>query len=687
MLYPQHFDVIVVGGGHAGTEAALAAARMGCKTLLLSHNIETLGQMSCNPSIGGIGKGHLVKEVDALGGAMAAATDEGGIQFRILNSSKGSAVRATRAQADRMLYKAAIRRRLENQPNLWLFQQAVDDLMVEGNRVVGAVTQVGIKFRSKTVVLTAGTFLDGKIHVGLNNYPAGRAGDPPAVSLSARLKELKLPQGRLKTGTPPRLDGRSIDFSKCTEQPGDGMVAQGATGMPGGAPCRPNVPVFSFMGRVEQHPQQMSCWMTHTNKRTHDIIRSGFDRSPMFTGKIEGVGPRYCPSVEDKIDRFADKDSHQIFLEPEGLTTNEYYPNGISTSLPFDIQYALVRSMAGLENAHILRPGYAIEYDYFDPQQLKSSFETKSIGGLFFAGQINGTTGYEEAAAQGLFAGVNAALQAGASTAWQQDTWVPGRDEAYLGVLVDDLITKGVSEPYRMFTSRAEFRLQLREDNADARLTQTGRQLGLVDDARWTAFNRKRDAVSRETERLRSIWVSPQNLAVAESERVLGKAIDHEYSLADLLRRPGVSYAALMSLSDSKYITPELDANVSRETDITPSPEALFAAVVIEQVEIAAKYSGYIDRQKEEVGRAAHYENLKLPTELDYMQVSALSIEARQKLSKYRPETLGQAARLSGITPAAISLLLVHLKKSRFNVLGGARAAAVDLPGVDRALG
>jgi tRNA uridine 5-carboxymethylaminomethyl modification enzyme len=499
MLYPENFDVIVVGGGHAGTEAALAAARMGCKTLLLSHNIETLGQMSCNPSIGGIGKGHLVKEVDAMGGAMAAATDEGGIQFRILNSSKGPAVRATRAQADRVLYKAAIRRRLENQPNLWLFQQAVDDLMVEGDRVVGAVTQVGIKFRAKTVVLTAGTFLDGKIHVGMNNYAAGRAGDPPAVSLSARLKELKLPQGRLKTGTPPRLDGRSIDFSKCIEQPGDGM--------PGG--MSPVVPVFSFMGRVEQHPQQMSCWMTHTNQHTHDIIRSGFDRSPMFTGKIEGIGPRYCPSVEDKIGRFADKDSHQIFLEPEGLTTNEYYPNGISTSLPFDIQYALVRSMAGLENAHILRPGYAIEYDYFDPQQLKSSFETKAIGGLFFAGQINGTTGYEEAAAQGMFAGINAALQAGAKTAWTQDTWVPGRDEAYLGVLVDDLITKGVTEPYRMFTSRAEFRLQLREDNADMRLTEVGRQLGLVDDARWEAFSRKRDAVSRETERLRSRWVSP----------------------------------------------------------------------------------------------------------------------------------------------------------------------------------
>ena len=656
MLYPQIFDVIVVGGGHAGTEAALAAARMGCKTLLLSHNIETLGQMSCNPSIGGIGKGHLVKEVDAMGGAMALATDEGGIQFRILNSSKGPAVRATRAQADRVLYKAAIRRMLENQPNLWLFQQAVDDLMVEGDRVVGAVTQVGIKFRAKTVVLTAGTFLDGKIHVGLNNYAAGRAGDPPAVSLSARLKELKLPQGRLKTGTPPRLDGRSIDFSKCTEQPGDGM--------PGGMSAA--MPVFSFMGRVAQHPPQMSCWMTHTNERTHDIIRSGFDRSPMFTGKIEGVGPRYCPSVEDKINRFADKDSHQIFLEPEGLTTHEYYPNGISTSLPFDIQYALVRSMAGLENCHILRPGYAIEYDYFDPQQLKSSFETKAIGGLFFAGQINGTTGYEEAAAQGMFAGINAALQAGAKTEWTQDTWVPGRDEAYLGVLVDDLITKGVTEPYRMFTSRAEFRLQLREDNADARLTEVGRKLGLVDDARWTAFSRKREAVSRETERLRSLWVSPKNLAVVEAERVLGKAVEHEYSLADLLRRPNVSYAGLMSLSEGKYASAEIDATVSRETGLALSDEAVFAAVVIEQVEITAKYSGYIDRQKDEVERAAHYEHLKLPDELDYLQVSAMSIEARQKLSKHRPETLGQASRISGITPAAISLLLIHLKKNSF---------------------
>jgi tRNA uridine 5-carboxymethylaminomethyl modification enzyme len=666
MLYPQHFDVIVVGGGHAGTEAALAAARMGCKTLLLTHNIETLGQMSCNPSIGGIGKGHLVKEVDAMGGAMALATDEAGIQFRILNSSKGPAVRATRAQADRILYKAAIRRMLENQPNLWLFQQAVDDLVVEGDRVVGAVTQVGIVFRSSTVVLTAGTFLDGKIHVGLSNYAAGRAGDPPATSLSARLKELQLPQARLKTGTPPRIDGRSIDFTKCLEQPGDGAPGSASDG----APALP-LPVFSFMGKRSMHPRQMSCWITHTNERTHEIIRSGFDRSPMFTGKIEGVGPRYCPSVEDKVNRFADKDSHQIFLEPEGLTTHEYYPNGISTSLPFDIQYALVRSMAGLENAHILRPGYAIEYDYFDPRSLKSSFETRQLGGLFFAGQINGTTGYEEAAAQGMFAGINAALQSGAKTAWTQDVWVPGRDEAYLGVLVDDLITKGVTEPYRMFTSRAEFRLQLREDNADARLTEAGRKLGLVDDARWDSFCRKRDAVSRETERLRGLWISPKNMAATESERVLGKAIEHEYNLAELLRRPNVDYAGLMSLDDGRFVNPDLPAAVSRETvpDSVGASEVdgdVFVATVIEQVEIAFKYSGYIDRQKEEVLRATHYENLKLPVELDYMQVSALSMEARQRLNKHRPETLGQASRLSGITPATISLLMIHLKKGNF---------------------
>ena len=668
MNYPQEFDVIVVGGGHAGTEAALASARMGCKTLLLSHNIETLGQMSCNPSIGGIGKGHLVKEVDAMGGAMALATDEAGIQFRILNSSKGPAVRATRAQADRVLYKAAIRHRLENQPNLWLFQQAVDDLMVEstgtGDRVVGAVTQVGVRFRSKTVVLTAGTFLDGKIHVGLNNYAAGRAGDPPAVLLSARLKELKLPQGRLKTGTPPRLDGRTIDFSKCLEQPGDGVAARGAAGMADTGSALGSIPVFSFMGNASMHPQQMPCWITHTNERTHEIIRSGFDRSPMFTGKIEGVGPRYCPSVEDKINRFADKESHQIFLEPEGLTTNEYYPNGISTSLPFDIQYELVRSMQGLENAHILRPGYAIEYDYFDPRALKTSFETRAIGGLFFAGQINGTTGYEEAASQGMFAGINAALQcrslgfgnpthsAAGNATYSGDTWLPRRDEAYLGVLVDDLISKGVTEPYRMFTSRAEFRLQLREDNADVRLTEVGRQLGLVDDVRWEAFSRKREAVSRETQRLKALWASPKNVSATEAERVFGKALEHEYNLLELLRRPDVNYAALMSLESGKFA----DADAPTSDDMT----------IVEQIEIVAKYAGYIDRQHAEVEKALHFENFKLPPEMDYAAVTALSIEARQTLTKYKPQTLGLASRISGVTPATVSLLLVYLKKNGY---------------------
>ncbi|HWH47266.1 MAG TPA: tRNA uridine-5-carboxymethylaminomethyl(34) synthesis enzyme MnmG [Burkholderiales bacterium] len=621
MQHPHSFDVIVVGGGHAGTEAALAAARMGCRTLLLTHNIETLGQMSCNPSIGGIGKGHLVKEVDALGGTMAAATDEAGIQFRILNSSKGPAVRATRAQADRALYRQAVRSRLENQQNLTIFQQAVDDLSLDGEHVTGVVTQLGLRFSAQTVVLTTGTFLSGLVHVGLDQYQAGRAGDPPAISLARKLRELQLPAGRLKTGTPPRLDGRSIDFSSLTEQPGDDPV-----------------PVFSFLGSPAQHPRQLPCWITHTNLRTHEIIRGGLDRSPMFTGVIEGVGPRYCPSIEDKVTRFSDKRSHQIFLEPEGLTTNEYYPNGVSTSLPFDVQVELIHSIKGLEHVHLTRPGYAIEYDYFDPRGLKSSLETKAITGLFFAGQINGTTGYEEAAAQGLLAGLNAAL-----LVQGRESWCPRRDQAYLGVLVDDLITRGVTEPYRMFTSRAEYRLSLREDNADLRLTEIGRRLGLVDDTRWEFFERKREAVARELERLKTTWVNPKRLAAETMLRFFGQSLEREYTLEELLRRPSVRYRDLIALADAGPGVAEEQA--------------------AEQIEIQTKYYGYIARQREEVERQQHFENLRLPPDLDYRSVRGLSIEVQQKLNTHKPETLGQAARISGITPAAISLLLVHLKR------------------------
>jgi len=630
MDFSINFDVIVIGGGHAGSEAALASARMGSRTLLLTHSIETLGSMSCNPSIGGIGKGHLVKEVDALGGAMAEITDLAGIQFRILNSSKGPAVRATRAQADRALYKSAMRTKLENQENLTIFQAAVDDLIVSGDEVRGATTQLGLSFYASKVVLTAGTFLNGKIHVGLDSHSGGRAGDPAAIRLSDRLKELKLPQGRLKTGTPPRIDGRTINFSVMQEQPGD----------------LDPLPVFSYLGRPEFHPKQLPCWITHTNNQTHDFIRAGLDRSPMYTGVIEGVGPRYCPSIEDKIHRFASKESHQIFLEPEGLTTNEFYPNGISTSLPFDVQWSLVRSIRGLENAMIVRPGYAIEYDYFDPRGLQPSLECKSIKGLFFAGQINGTTGYEEAAAQGLLAGANASLSAQGRPAWY-----PKRDQAYLGVLVDDLITKGVLEPYRMFTSRAEYRLSLREDNADDRLTEIGRDLGLVDDRRWEFFCKKQEAVSRETERLRSTWVSPKILSASDSEALLGQVITHEYNLADLLRRPGVTYHQLTTAMNGRWSPGILADDVVLNDQIT------------EQVEIGIKYQGYIDRQAIEIARHSYHEEMVLPGEIDYADVHGLSTEALQKLNLHKPATLGQAARIAGVTPATISILLIHLKK------------------------